>query len=393
MNVTKMPINKNSKTSFGLEGNSIYVCQVSTHNVEKFSAPRLIGQSNFGKVLLKRDITKNDENLSTVFYTGDNDSIVNFSVRFNHKVEELSSSKIIKTIAVKKVGSRQDYKLITKSDTICAAIASYPARKTSLIEAIESLVEQVDYLLLYLNEYTYIPEEIIRHKSRNKIICIVDEDGSRRAEGKFHWLHRVNGYYLTCDDDIIYPEDYVQRTVQSIELFRRTSVVGYHGLIFNNSVASFKADRKEFYRFTDKLESTRHCHLLGTGVTGFHSDLFKTTDTQLLRCYPFAVDPAFAVICKKNKIDMICLSHEENWLKSSPHMLHGLYEEKQAFPEKRDAVDSLLQRHNPWNGGVTSIIMAKIKSNPKLRKLINNPRKFLLDSKAFGIFINNKHGK
>ncbi|HHQ4610536.1 TPA: hypothetical protein ACSP2B_002763 [Aeromonas veronii] len=377
--------NKELKTSFKVDGDSVYVCQVNIYNTELYNSLQLIASSNSGKKIFKRDIT-GDGPLKTVFFTEKNDSIVNFSVVLKSRNVGVHLAEVIYSLDVFRVGMQRSDKLKTVDNSICVSIATYPARKKSLMDTIESLIGQVDYLLLYLNEYTCIPDEISNHELREKIVCIIDEDGARRAEGKFHWMHRIDGFYFTCDDDIIYPADYISKTIQAIELSGRKAVVGYHGVIFNDSVASFKGDRKFFYKFTEELRENKKCHLLGTGVLAFHTEIFNMVDTHLLHKYPFAVDPAFAVICKSNNIDMLCIGHDENWLRSSPYMNYGLHEEKQAFPEKKKAVDQLLQKNNPWGGGFCSVLIARIKRHPKLRKLINNPMGFIRDSTFLRLF-------
>lgn len=71
--------NKELKTSFKVDGDSVYVCQVNIYNTELYNSLQLIASSNSGKKIFKRDIT-GDGPLKTVFFTEKNDSIVNFSV-------------------------------------------------------------------------------------------------------------------------------------------------------------------------------------------------------------------------------------------------------------------------------------------------------------------------
>ncbi|WP_422134122.1 glycosyltransferase [Endozoicomonas sp. ALD040] len=366
-------------TTANVEDSSVYRCTVKVENVDNYTALKLTGKNKDGSLILNRDL-KSDGEISTIFFTKDKPECLNIQLTSKCK-KPINTNKTIKYFRLEKVGCTQkNIKLNTSQDTICAAIATYPARQRSLLITIDSLINQVDYLLLYLNEYQEIPLEIKEHSQRNKIICIIDETGNRRAEAKFHWLQKTNGYYLTCDDDIIYPENYVFRTVSAIDKHNRKKVVGYHGIIFKKYVASFKADRKEFYKFTETVKEDKVCHLLGTGVSGFHTSLFTKVNSQILNEYPYAVDPAFAVICKKNNIEMLCLSHEEGWLESSPYMLYGLHEEKQNFKDIKNSVNKLLTNNSPWGGYSIFKPFAYIKLNAKFRKLINNPRQFFKDS-------------
>ena len=364
---------------------SVYCCKLSIENIELYGSIKLLGKDKEGNIFAKRIVQNNGE-IRVIFFSNENPIDIFFTFN-SKKIKGLDQKLILKTFNIAKVGdTKKTVTLTTNEYTVSAAIATYPARKKSFLECIESLIDQVDNLLIYLNEYSEIPAEIKNHPLRKKIICIIDEEGGRRAGGKFHWMNRVNGYYLTCDDDIIYPPDYVSKTVNSIDAYHKKYVVGYHGITFNGLVANFTADRKSFYKFTEELTDNQQCHLIGTGVAGFHTTLFKNINIQLFDEYPFAVDPALSVICKRNKIPMICLSHKANWLKSSPYMLYGLHEEKQIFKEKKKSVNQLLQKNNPWSNDFYEAFIAIIKRNPKVRKLINNPKQFFKDAQILGFY-------
>ncbi len=358
---------------------SVYKCTIDISHSSKYIALRLVGKNDNGEEILKRDL-KSDGEITSIFFTNENKEHLELEIK-SKCGKRICVEDVVNLFSIEKIGdTRKSICFETDQNSISVAIATYPARRKSLIETVDSLICQVDYLLLYLNDYQEIPEEIQKHKYRNKIICVIDEAGQRRAEGKFHWMHRVNGYYLTCDDDIIYPEDYVERLVAAIDENSRQKVVGLHGMVFHDFIASFKADRKEFYRFSEEVTEDKACHLLGTGVCGFHASLFESVSSALLTKYPYAVDPAFSVICKNNKIPMLCLKHEKEWLKSSPHMLYGLHEEKQSCNDKNKSVNELLSSNNPWGNGSGLNILSCFKKNKKLRKFCRNPRKFFQDS-------------
>ncbi len=366
--------------SIVVDERSVYRCIIKVSKSEKYTALKLTGKNKDQNPIINRDIKSNEE-ISTIFFTKEKQEklLLKITSKCSKKIKE---KELVEYFNIEKVGTTKNgTELITNKKSTCVAIATYPARRTSLIEAINSLINQADYILLYLNEYKSIPKEIEEHINRKKIICLMDETGLRRAEAKFHWLGYVNGFYLTCDDDIIYPDNYVRKTVESIEKYHRAAVVGYHGVLFKDIVVNFKSDRKEFYKFTENIKEDKPCHLLGTGVSGFHTDILSNIDYSILKSYPYAVDPAFSVICKRNNIKMYCLAHESQWIKSSPHMIYGLHEEKQSYKNISKLVDNLVQENNPWGKSIVPKITEKFKKNPKARKLINNPKQFFIDSK------------
>jgi hypothetical protein len=96
-------------------------------------------------------------------------------------------------------------------------IATYPARYNSLLKTLESLKGQAE-IRIYLNEYTEVPKELQEYTTH-----IGD---NLTDNGKFFWANNKNEYYFTCDDDIIYPKNYVQDTLSK---YRKGEVLTYHG--------------------------------------------------------------------------------------------------------------------------------------------------------------------
>jgi hypothetical protein len=66
--------------------------------------------------------------------------------------------------------------------------------------------------------------------------------------GKFRALdlsrrEHPNGYFLSVDDDILYPPDYVQRSVEAIDRYERAAVVAYHGGVLPPLVTDYFSER------------------------------------------------------------------------------------------------------------------------------------------------------
>jgi hypothetical protein len=100
-------------------------------------------------------------------------------------------------------------------------IATYPARYNSLLKTLESLKGQAE-IRIYLNEYTEVPKELQEYTTH-----IGD---NLTDNGKFFWANNKNEYYFTCDDDIIYPPNYVADTLSK---YRKGEVLTYHGRVLN----------------------------------------------------------------------------------------------------------------------------------------------------------------
>ena len=107
-------------------------------------------------------------------------------------------------------------------------MATMPSRLDNLPRAVGSIVDQVDRFYVFLDGHTSMPD-CLRHE---KIITIRASEHQRRlgSSGKFLGLTREADpcVYLSVDDDILYPRDYVDRLVAALVSFNGRVVVGFH---------------------------------------------------------------------------------------------------------------------------------------------------------------------
>lgn len=232
--------------------------------------------------------------------------------------------------------------------SITAAIATYPGRADLLPDAVESLVEQVDHLFIYLNNYQEVPAALREHPAADRIHPVVDPSSMRRASAKFHWAWVVPGYHLVCDDDILYPPDYAERLVARIDAFERRAIVGVHGAIYRRDATDPVAHRQQVFNFQRALPRDTAVHLVGTGTAAWHGDLMKGVDLGPILRHPIANDEALAVIAKAQGIPMVCVARGDGWLRSNPGMKFGIWEEKQLIPGAREPVNALVAGAGPW---------------------------------------------
>ena len=118
-------------------------------------------------------------------------NILNFISKFDKKSDELIEHFQIK-----------------KGHKVTANIATQPKRFESLLETLESIDGQFDEIRLYLNNFSYVPDEL------KKYTTYIGDDLT--DNGKFFWSNNEDEYYFTLDDDIIYPSDYVEKTLPLI---------------------------------------------------------------------------------------------------------------------------------------------------------------------------------
>ena len=140
-----------------------------------------------------------------------------------------------------------------KQDDVIIGMATFKGREKQVKKAIRSLESQCDEIVLYDNDKENNPD-------------LTDN-------GKFWELHQITKpcYFLSCDDDIIYPPTYVQDMIEAID--RLGCIVTHHG-------RKLRALDVSYYRghqsYACKQMSPREIEIdvAGTGVAGFHTDYF-----------------------------------------------------------------------------------------------------------------------
>lgn len=113
-----------------------------------------------------------------------------------------------------------------------AAVASLPGRP--LARVLRSLRPQVDELAVYLNGYPEVPSYV------RELGCHwVRDDINQGSSAKLRWANRWGGYYFACDDDLIYPPDYVGRLLIELQLWDDQAIVTACGRTLRTHPASW----------------------------------------------------------------------------------------------------------------------------------------------------------
>lgn len=233
---------------------------------------------------------------------------------------------------------------------VIGAVCSIPSRIEAFCAVVQRILPQLDQLHVYLDKYESVPEflksnKIHIYRSQDYQVDLRDNakflgfDGLKKA-------HPKGFYYLTFDDDIEYPHDYVRHLLCSIEDFGRKATVGVHGVVSFESPASYSADRFVYHFATSELYQPKLVNNLGTGTAAFWSGTFDSID-------PFAwgrggaVDIDFAILAKHQGVPMVCVQRHRNWL--SAHQLPSsdvaLFEENRAREEQ---LAKKLREAQPW---------------------------------------------
>ena len=211
---------------------------------------------------------------------------------------------------------------------IVAGMATVKGNEQGMLTAVASLMNQVDHLYLYLNGHETVPTVLNRFGDR--ITPVLDPDGSRLGDaGKFVGVaHEPASIYLTCDDDIAYPKDYVLHMCQALAAQEGQAAVGVHGCLLNQPLTHYYDPKtRHVVHFESLLMRNRHVHVLGTGTVAFHTSVIHPTLDDFPA--PNMADIWFARWLQARKLPSVAVSRPARWLQAIPVNRQSIYEASQ----------------------------------------------------------------
>ena len=190
---------------------------------------------------------------------------------------------------------------------VMAGMSSIPSRRDALADAVRSIIDQVDQLGVYLGGYDEIPpwlssvDNIVIQRSQD------DPNGDRGDAGKFWFAEGWDGFYLTVDDDIVYPPTYVEDTIDALTEVGVRSAVSCHGVRLKNPpVGSYYRDRHVFH-WQRRIRHFRRVHIACTGWAAFHAGIVDTPIDAF--AIPNMADIWFGILCQRQGIPAFTRPH------------------------------------------------------------------------------------
>ncbi|MBL3563051.1 hypothetical protein [Rhodovulum sulfidophilum] len=207
--------------------------------------------------------------------------------------------------------------------TVVANMATYPPRRAGLAKAVAQLAPQVDRLNLVLNQYEEPLEEFAAFPNVHQII----PDTDTKDTGKFYPDVSGADYVLMVDDDIDYPPEFVERTLELFAPFGRGHLAGYHGSLYlsrwdlirrGKLVRALSYDRsriadfRQGFRFHSKLQNAIVVDQIATCAAIMHAEDFPSF--EFMRDSQKFVDVRLARWCFERSITPIALPKPAKWL-------------------------------------------------------------------------------
>ena len=205
---------------------------------------------------------------------------------------------------------------------ITANIATYNNRNVQ--NTINSLKNQVDEIRIYDNE---------------------TELNNLTDNGKFFGLDIITEpeYFFTCDDDLIYPSDYVKKTIKAIETYG--TIITHHGRKLTAENVPYYPSHDKYHCLND-VEGGILLDVCGTGVTAFRTDYFHPKGLATCPLKKMS-DLIFSLEAARQGKDIGLIGHKAGWLR---HMDNEetifKTESKNGTPIQNHLADEILRLNN-----------------------------------------------
>jgi hypothetical protein len=210
-------------------------------------------------------------------------------------------------------------------------IASIPDREDMLRKTVESLRGQCDKIRVALNDYDHVPDFL----NRGEFIILNNEKGDA---GKFYFADKLTGYLLSGDDDLIYPENYVEYMISGVDRYR--SACTLHGKTYNRPVVNFGQTLCTYQCLSDVIGDGK-IDVGGTGVMAWHSDFLKVSYANFKS--KNMADLWFSKLCWEQGVKIMCLDHKKGNLKyQGPVTTIWRQEKEKGFKEQTELLKTFI---------------------------------------------------
>jgi len=218
-------------------------------------------------------------------------------------------------------GALAEEQILREYDYVSCSLASIPSRRGSLQKVVTRLLPQVDHLNVYLNaspavrgvdEHPDIPK-FLRHPKITAVFSQDTEYGDQGDAGKSYWASVVpRGYHVICDDDVLYPPNFVEKLIAGVRRYDHKVVVGFHGAVLTEPFVRYYGSRHT-HHFSNRVSSDTPVHIIaGAGGIAYHTSTIRVHRDDFK--HPNMGDIWFALLAQQQRVPCICLAHGKGWL-------------------------------------------------------------------------------
>lgn len=167
-----------------------------------------------------------------------------------------------------------------------------------------SVINQVDTIFIALNGYQEAPDYVLNNPKIHYDIL----DNSLSDSAKFYHVAEVDGYYFGCDDDLVYPSNYVSYMIGGIERYK--GLVSLHGRKYppNPEFRRWIGN----YRCLNTVPNDTSVNLIGSGCCAFDTNTLRLSIDDFKT--PHKADCYLSMQAGLQGVPMVVLAHKIGYL-------------------------------------------------------------------------------
>jgi hypothetical protein len=196
---------------------------------------------------------------------------------------------------------------------ITVNIATYSKREKHLQYVVDQLRNQSvkpDLIRIYSNDYIPTVEG-----------AQVTVGKDHADNSKFYWKPQPGEIYFSCDDDLCYPNDYIEKTLYKLSQYPEC-IVSYHGRKLKAKGINYYAGH-EWVACLGRSDEDKIIDVPGTGVMAFNADYFDISKIYSNR-HRKMVDLVVGLEAARQQVEVVALEHREAWILDIPYD-EGIY--------------------------------------------------------------------
>jgi hypothetical protein len=190
-------------------------------------------------------------------------------------------------------------------------IATMPSRKDTFSAVLANVLPQLDRLYVFFDKYDAVPA----FADHPKIVALhPSQAGNLGCDGKFLGIECQPEpcLYFCLDDDIDYPQDYVEVLTRALYRHHLRAVVGFHAIFFAPPYRSYLRDRRVLH-FARGSAWDISADAIGTGTMAFCTGTFRFHPGH----WPYhdMADLLVAIEAVKRQVPRVSVRRPENFLR------------------------------------------------------------------------------
>ncbi|MBY7142195.1 glycosyltransferase [Virgibacillus sp. NKC19-3] len=222
---------------------------------------------------------------------------------------------------------------------ISIGMATVPSRFKYLREIVPPLLKQCDNMYIHVNGSHHCPEFLKKESKINLSFSNINKGGQMAFKG----IQQTSGYYFCVDDDLIYPDNYVEKMIELMKTYQDQVIACVHGSSFDPYVPVHQVfkNKKNAHLSYKGLDRHRRVMIPGVGTSCMHTNTFTVTPDEFTR--KNMRDAVVSCKAAKAGIPIIAIKRKEDWIQKIP--VKTEINKNKAYDHH---IDELFLRHIPY---------------------------------------------